>query len=681
MKGRSLLAALMALCLFFSLAACGKTGAGEQPGDTAPTSSPVEEQGPLAVELTSPSGRPAAMTCDGSTIYHLGQADNALVVHSLDVESGQWAEVLRQDGALENAMQFFASAADGKLVVVIVPEDAGSECGILCFDLSTGQLVSQSSFDRRGGLNGILSYEGRIMAWDAYNGKVTILDPQGRSEGSYSLGGAIQSVSCLAGTPIVCYAMGDQVFLGTMDLEGYQRIAEITIEQRCELSSISNSPFLAGGNALYEFDMDAGHLEPVLYWRDIAGLPSPTQVFSLDSSTVIGYNEYYNTLTKYDLDAIPERQQITIGVMQYGAELEMAIAAFNSQSKEYVARLKIYGLSEMDRFLVDISSGNTLDLVCTGLHPDGTTLNYSTIDSGAFEDLLPYIDADPQLSREAFLPQALEFMTDENGHMYELFCFMTVSSMISSKETARQISGPEDLLRLPAELPQGYALLGGINRDSLLDYICQLASVYCVDFEAGRCDFSKGNFDKWLELYSSYKPYDFDVHDDYLISVFSTVSFVGAESMRQRYGEDYQYMGWPNGQGNIPLLSGANGGYCMLASSQHKDAAWQLLKTLLSVEYDDIVAAIMMPVMRDDFQQAIAALPDLNEKEGLDIRPEDIEKLVNLMEGPSLAPRTSGIDAIIREEAQKYAAGQNSLDAAVASIQSRASIYMAEQYG
>ena len=85
--------------------------------------------------------------------------------------------------------------------------------------------------------------------------------------------------------------------------------------------------------------------------------------------------------------------------------------------------------------------------------------------------------------------------------------------------------------------------------------------------------------------------------------------------------------------------------------------------------------------MRDDFQQAIAALPDLNEKEGLDIRPEDIEKLVNLMEGPSLAPRTSGIDAIIREEAQKYAAGQNSLDAAVASIQSRASIYMAEQYG
>lgn len=574
-------------------------------------------------------------------------------------------------------MQFFASAADGRLVVVIVPENAGSECGILCFDLSTGQLASQSTFDKRGSLNGILGYEGRIMAWDAYNGKVTILDTEGRSEGSYNLGGAIQSVSCLTGTPVVCYAMGDQVFLGTMDLEGYQRIAEITIEQRCELSSTSNSPFLAGGNALYEFDMDAGHLEPVLYWRDIAGLPSPTQVFSLDSSTVIGYNEYYNTLTKYDLDAIPERQQITIGVMQYGAELEMAIAAFNSQSKEYVARLKIYGLSEMDRFLVDISSGNTLDIVCTGLHPDGTILNYSTIDSGAFEDLLPYIDADPQLSREAFLPQALEFMTDENGHMYELFCFMTVSSMISSKETARQISGPEDLLRLPAELPQGYALLGGINRDSLLDYICQLASVYCVDFEAGRCDFSKGNFDKWLELYSSYKPYDFDVHEDYLISVFSTVSFVGAESMRQRYGEDYQYMGWPNGQGNIPLLSGANGGYCMLASSQHKDAAWQLLKTLLSVEYDDIVAAIMMPVMRDDFQEAIAALPDLNEKEGLDIRPEDIEKLVNLMEGPSLAPRTSGIDAIIREEAQKYAAGQSSLDAAVASIQSRASIYMA----
>ena len=681
MKKTSLLAMLMALCLLFTLAACGRVEASEQPANTAQTPSPAEEQGTLAVELTVPSERPATVTCDGSVIYHLGQTDNALVVHSLDAESGQWTEVLRQDGALENAMQLFATVADGKLVAVIDPEDADAECAILCFDLSTGQLVSQSSLDMMDGLNGILGYEGKIMAWDAYNGQVTVLDLEGRKEASYSLNCSIQSVSCLDGTPIVCYATGNRIFLGTMDLKGYQQVTEITIDQRCELNCISNSPFLAGGTALYAFDMDAGRLEPVLYWRDIAQLRNPTQVFSLDSSTVIGYNEYYNAVIKYDLDAIPERQQITIGAMQYGAELEMAIAAFNSQSKEYVARLKIYGLGEMDRFLVDISSGDTLDIVCTGLHPDGTTLNYSTIDSGVFEDLLPYIDADPQLSRDAFLPQALDFMVDEKGRLYELFCFMTVSSMIGSREIAQQVSGPEDLLRLSAELPQGYALFGGLSQDSLLDYICQLASVYCVDFEGGQCDFSKGSFDKWLELYSSYQPYDQNVHEGYLISVPSTVTVIGAEAMRQRYGEDYQYMGWPNGQGNVPLLSGVNGGYCMLASSQHKDAAWQLLRTLLSIEYDNVVGAIMTPVMRDQFQQSLAALSDLNEEEGLDIRPEDIEKLVKFLDGPSLAPRTSGLDAIIKEEAKKYSAGQISLDAAVTSIQSRASIYMAEQYG
>ena len=53
--------------------------------------------------------------------------------------------------------------------------------------------------------------------------------------------------------------------------------------------------------------------------------------------------------------------------------------------------------------------------------------------------------------------------------------------------------------------------------------------------------------------------------------------------MRQRYGEDYQYMGWPNGQGNIPLLSGANGGYCMLASSQHNDAAVASIQSRASI--------------------------------------------------------------------------------------------------
>ena len=158
---------------------------------------------------------------------------------------------------------------------------------------------------------------------------------------------------------------------------------------------------------------------------------------------------------------------------------------------------------------------------------------------------------------------------------------MTVSSMISSRRPPRQISGPEDLLRLSAELPQGYALLGGIDQDSLLNYICQLASVYCVDFEKGQCDFSKeGNFDKWLSYTAAISRMTLMPMMTTSSQCFPQLVSVGAESMRQRYGEDYQYMGWPNGQGNIPLLSGANGGYCMLASSQQGHAAWQLLKTL-----------------------------------------------------------------------------------------------------
>ena len=66
-------------------------------------------------------------------------------------------------------------------MVVIDPEDAGSECGILCFDLSNWQLASQLAFDNSGTLNSIRSYEGKIMAWDTYNGKVIVIDPEGGS--------------------------------------------------------------------------------------------------------------------------------------------------------------------------------------------------------------------------------------------------------------------------------------------------------------------------------------------------------------------------------------------------------------------------------------------------------------------------------------------------------------------
>lgn len=682
-KGNGVKATAMclALVMFLFLCACGRentTAVGMRDKEqidiyTAKNTAYIEPR-----QLSLPSQSPRAMAGDGSNIYHIGCHGENLIIHTLDVSSGQFSEFAERTGAMVGISYVYGAVSDDRLMVVL--EDDRGELTMLSFDVASGALKDTADLSEiNGALNGCLGYDGGLICYRSGEGTAYFYSTDGQFLKQINYNGAVMSsVSLTDGTPVACLWKNGSYFLYTMDQNGFGQRTEI--DTMLGVPCISQDEFFANNGALYRLDTAAGRLDPILYWADSGLVFTASMIFIDHADTAVIYDEIRNSVFIVSMRTEEPRKVITIGAMQYGAELNHALSLFNSKSQEYVARIKLYSLEEMDRFLVDISSGDTLDIVCTGLHPNGVTLNYSTIDSGAFEDLLPYIDADPRLSREDILPQALEFMIDEKGRLYELYSFMSVSSMISSKEIAQQVSGPEDLLQLSKELPQGCALFGGISRDDFLDYICQLASVYCVDFEKGTCDFSKENFDKWLELYSYYQQYDQNTHDGHLISVSSTVTVLGADAMRQRYGEDYQYMGWPNGQGNVPLLSGFNGGYCMLASSQHKDAAWQLLRELLLIENDKVSAAILLPVMNEQFQRSLTSISALQE-EGMDIRPEDTEKIIQLLQCQSMSPRKSGLDVIIKEEANKYAAGQIPVDVAVANIQSRASIYMAEQYG
>ena len=58
---------------------------------------------------------------------------------------------------------------------------------------------------------------------------------------------------------------------------------------------------------------------------------------------------------------------------------------------------------------------------------------------------------------------------------------------------------------------------------------------------------------------------------------------------------------------------------------------------------------------------------------------QNIEQIMAAIENGVVA-RSSAIDDIIKEEANRYFNGQKPLSEAVASIQSRASVFLAEQY-
>ena len=675
-----------ALTMLFLLSACGKGDDSAVQGPAVET--PVGEQAGICTaenitsdepkQLPVPAQFPDTVAGDGSAIYHIGCQEEDLVIHTLDTVSGQWTEFAKKTEAMDGIRCVYGAVSGDRLMAVL--ETESKEFTMLSFDTSTGELedtANLSEIDKD--LNGCLGYDGGLICYHLGEGTAYFYSTNGRFLNQIDFNGTVvSSISIMDGTPVACLWRDGSYFLCTMDQNGLGQRTEI--DTRVDNPCVSHGKYLADNEALYRLDEADNRLEPVLYWAD-SGLVFYTSIVLINQEGIaVVFDEIRGCVFIINTQTASSRKVLTIGAMQYGAELTQAISIFNSQNQEYVARLKLYSLDEMDKFLVDIGSGKELDIICTGLHPGGVNLSYSTLDSGAFEDLLPYIDSDPELSREDIFSEVLEKLTGEDGHLYELFSRFSVSSLVTSADIAAKVSGPEDLLALSRELPQGYALLGGVSKDGLLDHICQIASAQCIDYKTGKCDFSQGNFPQWLELYKHFQPYDQSAHDGYLIALSEAVSPYAAANYRRLFGENYQYIAWPNKAETLLPLSGVGGGYCILSSSQNKEAAWLLLRTMLLPEGQNMSIAMGFPVIKTHLQSNLKALLD-DDTNKVDITQEDVDKIMALLGGEMSVARSSEASDIIKDEVQRYAAGQKTLDDTVVAIQSRVSVYLAEQFG
>ena len=124
----------------------------------------------------------------------------------------------------------------------------------------------------------------------------------------------------------------------------------------------------------------------------------------------------------------------------------------------------------------------------------------------------------------------------------------------------------------------------------------------------------------------------------------------------------------------------------MMASSEHKEAAWRFLKQLLTRTEEPVDYGI--PVLRATFEEALAcSLETWSGRSeafgGCEYFTEgDAERLRELVYGTEkLAHDDAPLLEILNTEARLYFEGAKTLDEAAASIQSRAGLYVAEQYG
>lgn len=703
---KKLTAALLALVMMLGLAACGggKTETGvaartEAQSAAKGTQETALEPGMVQVnyrasEITLPEGlaRVEKIAVSGGKLYAAGLDNMTPGLFAMNLESGDWtrltaeAEEPQAEGApVAEFGQVSGLAASGERVFLLMTKygETGMVCTVMVYDSATGEELGEAALEgvENDYLLNIFALGDKLAVYNG--GTIMIYSQEGaklcESKESYD---------------VVMTADG-KLLAGKNDEEsGAATVFEVNSEtgegtELCRAEGAFRTPcvsengaVLAEGNSVYALDPASGKTEHLFDWGDTgAGIMlSPEFFFASAAGDYFIADSLANSISRIRFfeNAAPRRELIIgVGRGVAGTYLSKAVSKFNAENTEYLAREVYYTQEEADKILTELIAGKGPDVLFLGSSTDReSAFTRVKVDKGLCVDLMPYLENDPDVSPEDFVPGVLESMT-EDGQLYKLFPSFRISSVVAPKEVADGLGEwtPEVMMELANNLPEEYTLFNTFQREFFLEDLCALASVRWVNRVNGTCSLDTGEFATWLELCKNME-YIGGNNVEYGLMNEGTMVPSMASYFKQTMG-DYAIIGYPSAEGVGSGYFGSGvGGFSILQSSKNPDGAWAFLKTLLTPEVQSVLTGFECPAIKSSFDKY---LEKSVKNENTDVTEEDAQKFMDAIANCHGRSEGDAVTDIITEEAQKYFGDQRSLEDTVAIIQSRAGIYLAEQ--
>ncbi len=369
-----------------------------------------------------------------------------------------------------------------------------------------------------------------------------------------------------------------------------------------------------------------------------------------------------------------------------------AVIRFNNTNPDYkveIQKLDFDADRQQDKRLIELATGNGIDILDTSGLPE------RSLDSGLLLDMLPYLDADPDLSREDFIQPLLNAML-QNGALYELTARVTLIGFAAHPDRfpgrdAWTVEGAAQQMR---EMPDNWQLFPSHqDQEVFLDMLAKMATAEFVDWENSTCSFDSPEFKAWLQLVKN-APYSAEYTEDpQLLYMSWDLAGNAGPAIRMALQDDYIYCGFPGTSGSgcyfiqlgtgpdeFRTTLGASTRLGIMASSQHPDGAWQLIRLLLTNAAEmDLMYGI--PVLQSSFETALQASISDQDVQGFDqFNADDAQRLWELVYATDKMVRCDKtLLDMIKNNARAYFGGQISLDEAADRIQSSARLYVAEQ--
>ena len=498
--------------------------------------------------------------------------------------------------------------------------------------------------------------------------------------------------------------------------------------------------FMDNGNIFGE-RRDNGDVEKVVDWMacdvDSNTINSDRFGFLSDGRIVAVTYEYADNgpskqqilvLNRVDAASVQTKTELTLACLYLDYNLRSQIVRFNKTNPDYRIVVKDYseyatdddsntGLTKLN---TEIISGNVPDIIAneTGL----PLAQYAS--KGLLEDLWPYIDADPEYSRDKLMAQPLNAAQTE-GKLYRLPLDFGVTTAVGLGKVVGEYTTwtLADVKNALSKLPEGAMVVNQYYTQSeMLMYCVAMNAKDFMDWQNGTCNFDSDEFRALLEFVKPL-PAEFSWQSDgeyesdftrmksgkQLLYPMNLNDFDNIYYTFAALDHDIRFVGFPREDGFSGSAFTASVTLCITTACKDKADAWAFIRSTLSEEYQKNLWNF--PILRSAFDAMAGKAmtqeyqTDANGSQVLDengdpipissggmsygdepmiklyaVTQEQYDTVMELIESTTnFLDYDQSVLSIITEEAAGYLAGDRSVEEASRLIQSRVNLYIQEQ--
>ena len=289
--------------------------------------------------------------------------------------------------------------------------------------------------------------------------------------------------------------------------------------------------------------------------------------------------------------------------------------------------------------------------------------------AGMLEDLYPLLDADGELSRSSFVPQALSGM-EVNGKLYGTSSGFTIGTVIGPSRLLGNMKSwtLRDFNNITSTMGEGTYAFGAADTQSNVLYdLLGIQLHRFIDWEKLTCSFDNADFASVLEFIRKLPADYLDTVDteqiEKKIQLFLRTTLYAAEDL-QVAGSSFAnpvYVGLPVIEGNGNVLN-LQKNYAVTSSCADKEAAWQFIRSSLTADAQS--KSWVFPSNADAFDAYIAPAG------------ESASLLREVLSNSSGNSADSAIYSLVLDNIEGFLKGSESSSTAASKVQSAVSDYL-----